>query len=77
MKIVEGDMTKNCLRKYLDWVLEKMFIFLTELLIGICSLPVALAVEKLTLTLTPNPNCKPSPNRPSNTILYAPSLLLF
>ena len=63
MKIVEGDMTKNCLRKYLDWVLEKMFIFLTELLIGICSLPVALAVKKLTLTLTPNPNCKPNPNR--------------
>ena len=43
-------MTNNCLRKDLDWMLGKMFKKIKLLIIGICSLPVALTVALLTLS---------------------------
>jgi len=46
----EGNTTKNCLRKDLDWVIGKCFFLIELLIIETYSLPVASTLALLTLS---------------------------
>ena len=50
MKVIERDMTRNCSRKDLDWMLGNMRFRIDLLIIGICCLSVALILALLTLS---------------------------
>jgi len=48
MRVIEGDMTRNCSRKDLDQMLGNMRFRIELLIIGICCLPVVLIAVLLT-----------------------------